>query len=76
MKFGHPRVYNPWQSEELADLQGQSSRLMDRIDRTVKKANAMVTENRILNAQMRDCYLTWDEQAARLDALDEVGAPQ
>lgn len=76
MKFGHPRVYNPWSSPELAGLQKQSGRLMDRIDRTVKKANAMVTENRILAAQIRDCYLTVPEQIARMDALDEVGAPR
>lgn len=76
MKFGHPRVYNPWQSEELSRLTDQSGRLMDRTNSLVKRANLLITEQRIVQAQMRDCHLTWAEQIARLAALDEVGAPQ
>lgn len=76
MKFGHPRLYNPWQSEELAALQRESNVLMNRLNGYVRYANRLVTEQRALQAQMRDCYLTRDEQVARLEALDEVGAPQ
>lgn len=76
MKFGHPRVYNPWRSDEYRLLADQSSELMDTIDAIVAEANGLVTENRIVNAQMRDCCLTMAEQIAQLQALDEVGAPQ
>ena len=76
MKFGHPRVYNPWQSEELAGLQ-RSYDVAGRIVRDhVNQAKEMINYQRIIVAQMQDCHLTPDEQVARLDALDEIGAPQ
>lgn len=76
MKFGSPRVYNPWQSEELHSLTVISNGLMDQIDYHVKYANRLVAENRIVTAQLRDCYLTVPEQIARLDALNEMEFPQ
>lgn len=76
MKFGHPRVYNPWQSDELADLEMINNELSNQLEIAVRHANRLVREQRILLAQIRDCYLTHAEQIARMEALDEMGAPQ
>jgi hypothetical protein len=76
MKFGHPRVYNPWPSSELNDLGALSNELINQIDDYVHRANLLIKEQRIVAAQMRDCHLTIPEQIARMDALDEMGAPQ
>jgi hypothetical protein len=75
-KFGHPRLYNPWQSDEYSTLMALSNSLMDRTNEYVERARFLVEENRTVHAQMRDCLLTPAEQVARLEALDEVGAPQ
>jgi len=76
VKFGHPRVYNPWQSDELADLTMVSNELSNQLEIAVRHTNRLVREQRILVAQIRDCYLTVPEQIARMEALDEMGAPQ
>jgi len=75
MRMQHPRVYNPWQSDELADLEMINNELGNQLEIVVRHANGLVGEQRILLAQIRDCYLTVPEQGARLQALDDMGAP-
>ena len=76
MKFGHPRVYNPWQSEEYQNLTAIANEMTEYMNVLLDRLHRKGLEQRIVFAQIRDCMLTRDEQIARLDALDEVGAPQ
>jgi len=76
MKFGHPRVYNPFGFSELDSLQREYDTMSMLVHNHVKEANEILQHQRIVTAQMRDCYLTTAEQIARMEALDEVGAPQ
>ena len=75
MKFGHPRVYNPFQSPEYVALTRESSHLQDILNGHAASLFDLRTRQMIVFAQIRDCLLTRDEQIARLNALDEVGAP-
>jgi hypothetical protein len=76
MKFGHPRLYNPWASGELQDLEALINEVGSQMNHHINMLDKLQDEHMVLNAQIRDCYLTTAEQAARLDALDEMGAPQ
>jgi hypothetical protein len=76
MKLGHPRVYNPFQSPEYIALTAESEALTESMDLAAKRLRHLRDRQIVLFAQIRDTLLTREEQIARLNALDEVGAPQ